>query len=75
MDELRKRTPSEKPSEDACRSIRGYVIEAQGQVCKAANAAMPEAVRIGTAKGRLKSPDYLDLYNEEIARLFEGTDL
>ncbi len=29
--------------------------------------------RIGVAKGRLKSPDNLDKYNDEIAELFGGS--
>lgn len=45
MDELIKRetTPDAPQSEDAYRSIRGYVIEAQGQVYTAVNAAMVTA--------------------------------
>lgn len=43
MDELIKKIPSEGQSEDAYRSIRGYVIEAQGQVYTAVNAAMVTA--------------------------------
>lgn len=45
MDELMKReTTSDTPqSEDAYRSIRGYVIEAQGQVCTVVNTAMVTA--------------------------------
>ena len=35
----------------------------------------PVSKRIGAAKGKLKSPDDLDRYNEEVARLFGGTDL
>ncbi len=67
-----KRAPSKKLSEDACRSIRCYVNEIQGRSCAAANAAIPEIVWIGATKGRLKSPCFLGLYNEEISRLFEG---
>ena len=45
MDELTKREnlPDSPQSEDAYRSIRGYVIEAQGQVYAAVNAAMVTA--------------------------------
>ena len=43
MDELIKRIPNEEPPENTYRSIRGYVIEAQGQVYKAVNAAMVDA--------------------------------
>lgn len=45
MDELMKRetAPDAPQSEDACRSIRGYLIEAQGQVYTAVNAAMVTA--------------------------------
>lgn len=45
MDELTKQetTPDAPQSEDAYRSIRGYVIEAQGQVYTAVNAAMVAA--------------------------------
>ena len=45
MDELTKREnlPDSPQSEDAYRSIRGYVIEAQGQVYTAVNAAMVTA--------------------------------
>jgi len=34
---------------------------------------VPVAKRIGIAKGRLKSPDDLDQYNDEIADLFGGS--
>ena len=34
---------------------------------------VPVSKRIGVAKGRLKSPDDLDKYNDEIAELFGGT--
>lgn len=45
MDELTKREnlPDNPQSEDAYRFIRGYVIEAQGQVYTAVNAAMVTA--------------------------------
>ena len=43
MDELIKNAPSTPHSEDAYRSIRGYVIEAQRQVYTAVNAAMVTA--------------------------------
>lgn len=43
MDELVKRENSAPQSEDAYRSIRGYVIEAQGQVYTVVNAAMVTA--------------------------------
>ena len=43
MDELMKKEPSTPQSEDAYRSIRGYVIEAQRQVYTAVNAAMVTA--------------------------------
>ena len=33
---------------------------------------MPVSKRIGVAKGRLKSPEDLDLYNDEIAAIFGG---
>ena len=33
----------------------------------------PVSKRIGVAKGRLKSPEDLDQYNDEIAELFGGT--
>ena len=32
----------------------------------------PVSNRIGVAKGKLKSPDDLDRYNDEIAQLFGG---
>lgn len=35
----------------------------------------PVSKRIGIAKGRLKSPDDLDKYNDEVAGLFEGAVL
>lgn len=35
----------------------------------------PVSKRIGIAKDRLKSPDDLDRHNEEIARLFGGSNL
>jgi antitoxin (DNA-binding transcriptional repressor) of toxin-antitoxin stability system len=34
---------------------------------------VPVSKRIGVAKGKLKSPDNLDQYNDEIAEMFEGT--
>jgi len=34
---------------------------------------VPVSKRIGIAKGRLKSPDDLDQYNDEIADLFGGS--
>ena len=34
---------------------------------------VPVKKRIGVAKGRLKSPDDLDKYNDEIAAMFGGT--
>lgn len=33
----------------------------------------PFSKRIGVAKGKLKSPDDLDKYNDEIAAMFGGT--
>ena len=33
----------------------------------------PVSKRIGVAKGKLKSPDDLDKYNDEIAAMFGGT--
>lgn len=33
----------------------------------------PASKRIGVAKGKLKSPEDLDQYNDEIASLFGGT--
>ncbi len=33
----------------------------------------PVSKRIGVAKGRLKSPEDLDQYNDEIAAMFGGT--
>jgi len=33
----------------------------------------PVSKRIGIAKGKLKSPDDLDKYNDEIAAMFGGT--
>ena len=33
----------------------------------------PVQKRIGIAKGKLKSPDDLDKYNDEIAEMFGGT--
>ena len=33
----------------------------------------PVSKRIGIAKGKLKSPDNLDQYNDEIAEMFGGT--
>ena len=33
----------------------------------------PVSNRIGVAKGKLKSPDDLDRYNDEIAQLFGGS--
>ena len=33
----------------------------------------PVSKRIGVAKGKLKSPDNLDQYNDEIAEMFGGT--
>lgn len=33
---------------------------------------VPVSKRIGLAKGKLKSPDNLDQYNDEITELFEG---
>ncbi len=33
----------------------------------------PVSKRIGVARGKLKSPDDLDKYNDEIAALFGGT--
>lgn len=47
MDELMKQntTPDGRQSEDAYRSIRGYVIKVQGQVYTAVNAAMVTAYR------------------------------
>lgn len=35
----------------------------------------PVSKRIGIAKGKLKSPDDLDKYNDEIAELFGGVPL
>jgi len=35
----------------------------------------PVSKRIGIAKGRLKSPDDLDKYNDEVAGLFDGAVL
>ncbi len=35
--------------------------------------ATPADKRIGVAKGKLKSPDDIDKYNEEIADMFGGT--
>ena len=43
MDELMKKEPSTPQSEDAYRSIRGYVIEAQRQVYTAVNSTMVTA--------------------------------
>ena len=34
---------------------------------------VPVSKRIGVAKGKLKSPDDLDQYNDEIAGMFGGT--
>ena len=34
---------------------------------------VPVTKRIGVAKGKLKSPDDLDKYNNEIAEMFGGT--
>ena len=34
---------------------------------------VPVSKRIGVAKGKLKSPDDLDKYNDEITELFGGT--
>ena len=34
---------------------------------------VPVSKRIGVAKGKLKSPDDLDKYNDEIAAMFGGT--
>ena len=34
---------------------------------------VPISKRIGVAKGKLKSPDDLDKYNDEIAVMFGGT--
>lgn len=34
---------------------------------------VPVSKRIGVAKGKLKSPDDLDQYNDEIAAMFGGT--
>ena len=34
---------------------------------------VPVSKRIGVAKGKLKSPEYLDQYNDEIAAMFGGT--
>ncbi|HCT89932.1 MAG TPA: hypothetical protein DF613_00900 [Lachnospiraceae bacterium] len=36
---------------------------------------VPISKRIGIAKGKLKSPDDLDKYNDEIAELFGGVPL
>ena len=33
----------------------------------------PVSKRIGVAKGKLKSPENLDQYNDEIAEMFGGT--
>ena len=33
---------------------------------------VPTSKRIGVAKGKLKSPEDLDQYNDEIAAMFEG---
>lgn len=33
---------------------------------------VPVSKRIGIAKGKLKSPDDLDKYNDEIAKMFGG---
>lgn len=33
---------------------------------------VPVSKRIGVAKGKLKSPDDLDMYNDEIAAMFGG---
>lgn len=38
-------------------------------------AVMPETVRIGVAKDRLKSPDNFDQYDGEIVQMFEETEL
>lgn len=38
-------------------------------------AVMPETVRIGVAKGKLKSPDNFDQYDGEIVQMFEETEL
>ncbi len=35
--------------------------------------AAPISKRIGVAKGKLKSPEDLDKYNDEIAEMFGGT--
>lgn len=35
----------------------------------------PVSKRIGIAKGKLKSPDDLDKYNDEVAGLFDGAVL
>lgn len=34
---------------------------------------VPVSKRIGVAKGKLKSPEDLDKYNDEIAEMFGGT--
>lgn len=34
---------------------------------------VPVSKRIGVAKGKLKSPEDLDKYNDEIAEIFGGT--
>ena len=38
-------------------------------------AGVPETARIGAAKDKMKSPDDLDQHNEEIAQMFEETEL
>ena len=38
-------------------------------------AVMPETVRIGVAKGKLKSPDNFNQYDGEIVQMFEETEL
>ena len=56
MDELIKKIPSEGQSEDAYHSIRGYVIEAQGQVYTAVNAAMVTARQVDLRGLRRERP-------------------
>ena len=77
MDELTKRENllDSLQSENTYRSIRGYVIEAQGQVYKAVNAAMVTAYwKIGKSIFEACGENDRAAYGKQVLQVHFGTD-